>query len=211
MHSCTICSGPVPRKAGESETTWRRRLCCSDACTSAARARGAAARSDEPKTCVVCGCTFHRREGESSMNYSSRATCRHECAVVRRGQSISARVTPRTVLRQCPGCARIIPKPREMTWAHYRAKRTCGAEACRVAVAAQAGSRAHRTGREMSNAEAKAALAASQRQVRAYLAATEAERRLFDPDIAAAALRGAASARDGVGRGHRPAEAARGL
>lgn len=197
--TCPVCDGPMVRRANEHPAKWLARKTCSVACGNELAQQKFAAviatrPASPPKPCAVCGAMMTRGYTESRKRYDARTTCSRKCqgeqATLKAGKvpmrlklaKPLGRPALPAELRPCVCCGRDIPKPDGMTWAKYRAKTTCGAEACKTA----------QTRRPMTGGPSEIVAAVttltlpSPKQRLAWQQASDAERRLFDPGIAMA-------------------------
>jgi len=78
---CVICGKNHERRSTDSATQFKRRQCCSRACSRALIANGKIKYDTPDKVCACCGETFSIRESEKPSAYAQRATCGKHCAL----------------------------------------------------------------------------------------------------------------------------------
>ena len=191
------CGQPLVRHVGERSDHWAARTYCSRACKHAlirARYNGMERPDAERKVCLQCEAVFVKPYDENRTRWANRVACSRKCARALqskgKGKAVIKLAAPAAmgrppipqVLRPCVSCGCIIPKPESLTWARYRAKTTCGSEHCRNHQA----SRPKTGGPAEIVADVATLMRPSPKQRAAWLQASEAERRLFAPEIRAA-------------------------
>lgn len=138
-----------------------------------------------------CGQPLVRGRTEPLVQWSARRYCSRACSnesehrgfVIKLDKPVAmGRTALAQTLRTCVGCGCVIPKPDTLTWARYRAKTTCGSQACKDRQAARPAT----GGPSEIVADVTTLHRPTPKQRLAWQQAPESERRLFAPEIRAA-------------------------
>ena len=186
MTICAVCGKTCVRRRHESPRSYAARKFCSHDCARAARRMY----SIEPKTCAICGALFERRAHEHPSHFKSRPTCSKTCGRIFANNKQRLNQTRiRAAFLQNPNASlKEIATRFDVTLGTICKARAAlareGLIEYQVKTTRPSGSNAPH-----DRPPTEIGWDVSPRQIACYCQASQSERRLFDPAIAAAAMR----------------------